>query len=106
LFSSLALFFAKEAVQKVAVRELDDNRSANSSINLMVLALPINFLIIGILTCILILFGRPSTNLEFFIPSIICFGAFLVLDCYADIYYVYMVLQKDLSIRLKVESFA
>lgn len=29
-----------------------------------------------------------------------------MLECYADIYYVYMVLQKDLSVRLKVESFA
>ena len=35
LFMSLSLFFAKEAVRKVAIRELNDNRSTTSAFNML-----------------------------------------------------------------------
>ena len=101
---SLSLFFAKESVRKVAIRELDDNRSLRSSFNIMQLTLPINLLLTALATAYIIFFTKPSTDLQYFVPSIIFWALALAVECLLEVYYVYMILAKDLTPRLTLET--
>ena len=101
---SLSLFFAKESVRKAAIRELDDNRTLRSSFNMMQLTLPINLLLTALCTAYIIFFTKPSTELAYFTPSILCWALALAVECYLEVYYVYMVLTKDLTPRLTLET--
>jgi hypothetical protein len=104
LYMSLCLFFAKESVRKAAIRELDDNRGIRSAFNMMQLTLPINLLLTALCTIYILFFSKPSTELEYFVPSIVCWALALAVECYLEVYYVYMVLSKDLTPRLTLET--
>jgi len=101
---SLSLFFAKESVRKASIRELDDNRTLRSTFNMMQLTLPINMLLVALATAYIIFFTTPSTDLQYFIPSIICWMLALAVECLLEVYYVYMILSKDLTPRLTLET--
>jgi peptidoglycan biosynthesis protein MviN/MurJ (putative lipid II flippase) len=104
LYMSLSMFFAKEAVRRAALRNFDDNRETQSAFNLVQLMLPINLLILLVATLYLVFLSRPSGELEYFVPSILCWAAALAIESYLEAYYVYTSLSKDLSPRLKLES--
>jgi hypothetical protein len=90
LYMSLSMYFAREAVRKAAIREMGDNRSIKSSFNLMQLTLPINLLITVLTTAYILLWTTPDPGLDYFVPSMICFAASIVVQCFTEVYYVYM----------------
>ena len=102
---SMSMFFAKESVRKAAIRSVEDNRSKLSAFNLMQLSLPINLILLGIVTAYIVFGTEPAAELEYFVPSMLCFAFAITLECYLEVYYVYMVFTKDLSPRLKLEGF-
>lgn len=104
LYMSLSMFFAKEAVRKAVIRELGDNRSMRSSFNLMQLTLLINLLLMVLVTCYIIFFTESASELQYFVPSMLLYAGTIVLQCYLEAYYVYMVFSKDLTPRLTLES--
>lgn len=104
LYMSLSMFFAKEAVRKAAIRELEDNRSRRSAFNMLQLMLPINLIMLGLVTAYIVISASPDATLEYFLPSMLCFASAITLECYLEVYYVYMVLAKDMSPSLKLKG--
>ena len=104
LYMSLSMFFAKEAVRKAAIRDIGDNRSIRSSFNLVQLTLPLNLIMTGLATAFILFLTNPSLELDYFVPSILCWAASLTMECYLEAYYVYMTLSKNLTPRVTLET--